>query len=170
MHLHSINNFSKPLLFPQFLWAFYHSGLIIFLIISFEPLVIASQALSIPSLTGSRFILSYIAVVFLLLCPSVLPIIAVVVPVIACQLPSVLLKSCILKSFIPARSNILAHPFFGSSKCPLLLVALGNTHFDFIPSLSCFYALKIYLLLLLLFPSLPANSLVSFLNHVSLNL
>src|SRR6516225_766631 len=59
--------------------------------------------------------------------PRLLPIMGRLVPPDACQLPSVRRRSCIRRSWIPARSRIRFHAFFGSIKWPLAPLP-GNTH------------------------------------------
>jgi len=55
---------------------------------------IAFTAVSMLDLTGSKFIRVYIAVASGDLCPRVLPTMVELAPVMVCQLPSVLRRSC----------------------------------------------------------------------------
>jgi hypothetical protein len=78
---------------------------------------IAFVAFSTEALIGSMFNLSYMAVACWLLCPRLFPIIAVVAPVAACQLPNVRLKSRILISIKPIGNSIFDFSQVGRSLC-----------------------------------------------------
>ena len=82
----------------------------------FPAVIIAVTAAVTDSRTGSKFIRAYMAVAVVVRCPRLLPMMGKLTPAAACQLPSVLLRSWIFKSFNPEFSNIFAQAFFGSFK------------------------------------------------------
>ncbi len=88
--------------------------------------IIATVAFSTLSRTGLVARRAYIRVALSLLCPRLLPMISRLAPPAACQEPRVHRRSCIRQSISFARSTILCHADFGSTRC-LIFPQSGKT-------------------------------------------